>query len=236
MKNLPYCAAVVVAAGQGKRMGMQVSKQFLKLCEKEILVHTLMRFEACKNVQEIVVVTAKDDIAYVKGLVEKFSISKVFRVVAGGKERQDSVYSGISQVSEQAELIAVHDGARPFVRVEDISEVIVQADITGAAALGVLVKDTLKKSDNAGNISKTIDRSKLWAIQTPQVFRRKIIMEAFEKALIDGFLGTDECMLAERIGITVRLVAGHYDNIKMTTIEDLFMGEAILKNQEEAGI
>ncbi len=232
MKNKPYCAAVVVAAGKGTRMGTSVSKQFLKLNGKEIIAHTLEKFQFCDGVDEIIVVTGKDSIDFIKEeILERYHIDKAVSVVEGGSQRQDSVYNGLCAVSENAEIIVVHDGVRPFITRQDIQKTVVEAAASGACALGVRTKDTIKICAKDNIIIDTPDRSTMWFIQTPQTFRKDILKKAFEAARKEGFLGTDEAVLVERLCIPVKVVEGSYDNIKITTKEDLYIGEAFLKRQ-----
>jgi len=231
MKNKPYCVAMVVAAGKGTRMGTSVYKQFLKLNDKEVIAHTLEKFQSCDGVDEIIIVTGKDTIPFMeKEVVEKYHFNKVIQVIAGGAQRQDSVYNGLCAVNHAADIIVVHDGVRPFVTKEDIQRTIEEALVSGACALGVRAKDTIKICAKDNIIVETPDRSTAWYIQTPQTFQVDILKSAFEQAKKDGFLGSDEAVLVERMAIPVRVVEGSYNNIKITTKEDLYIGEVFLKN------
>ena len=231
MGNSGKCSAVITAAGSGKRMGISGKKQFTELCGKPILVHTLEKFQNSDEIDEIVLVLPEEDIDFCKKeIVDKYGFNKVKKLVPGGAERQESVYKGIS-AAEDAEIILIHDGVRPFVTVEEIRRVIADARKTGASVPAVRVKESLRFYD--GNTSKAILRENIWKVQTPQVFRREIILSAHKKAAENGFLATDDASLAEWAGFPVSVVEGSYENIKITTPEDIFIGEAILKKEKE---
>lgn len=229
MEKQKFCSAVIVAAGQGKRMGTKISKQFLKLGEVEVIIHTLKKFQNCDDIDEIILVTGQEEISNLQQLAEAYKITKAARIVAGGKERQDSVWNGVQAVQAKADVVLVHDGVRPFVTQEDITRTIQTAREMGACVLGVKAKDTVKQCDAAGNIVMTPDRSLLWYIQTPQAFQKEILLQAFQQAREEGFLGTDDAMLVERLGKTVRVIEGSYKNIKITTKEDLAIAEVFLQ-------
>lgn len=225
----PICTAVIVAAGKGKRMGTEISKQFLPLCGKEILTHTVEKFEAAKYIRDIILVTGQDSLQDVRDMMQEYNWKKVVSVVAGGKERQDSVWNGLQAVSEDTEIVLIHDGVRPFVTEEILNDSIETAMEMGGCVAGVPAKDTIKVC-NAENIAvATPDRSTLWQIQTPQTFRKELILQAYMQAKEDGFAGTDDASLAEHSGYPVKVIMGSYRNIKITTREDLLVGEAFLK-------
>ncbi|MFZ5641341.1 MAG: 2-C-methyl-D-erythritol 4-phosphate cytidylyltransferase, partial [Bacillota bacterium] len=205
-------AAVIPAAGQGKRMQTTVSKQFLHLQGMPVIVHTLQAFDSCDEVGEVVLVCAEGEKTVYEDLIGVFEIKKVFRVVAGGAERQDSVYNGLQAVPDDTDIVLVHDGARPLVDAGIIGRVIAAAGSCGAAVAAVPVKDTIKMTDAAGFVEKTLERSRLYQIQTPQGFRYDILKNAYEQARQTGFLGTDDAALVERLGIRVQLVPGAYEN------------------------
>lgn len=233
MEKKQMTGAIIVAAGKGKRMGTKISKQFLKLEGKEILAHTLDVFETTEMVDEIIIVTGQEDICYIQEeIVEKYGYQKVKKVVAGGKERQDSVKNGMLALSSPITIVLVHDGVRPFIRKADIEATILQAEQTGACILGVRAKDTIKRCRKDQVVEETPNRNFLWYIQTPQTFRKDILFSAYEKAEADGFYGTDESSLVERTGFAVQVVEGHYDNIKITTAEDLLVAKAFLLEGE----
>ena len=221
-------SVIIPSAGIGKRMGEMpggIGKQFLILQGRPLLCHTIEKFERSKYVDDVVVVCAADMIPFVKKeIVESYGFSKVKSVVAGGKERQDSVYAGFKSLIA-ADTVLVHDAVRPFVKTEMIDQLIETCEKEDASILAVRLKDTVKLQDSEGFVKETLDRSVLWNVQTPQVFDYKILKHAFEKAFADGFYGTDESMLVERIGGKVKIVEGDYINIKITTPDDLIWAE-----------
>lgn len=221
---------VIVAAGKGSRMGTKESKQYLHLNGQPIIVHTLALFERIPEVSEIVLVTGAGDLERCRGYVDQYKLAKVKHIVAGGKERQDSVYMGLQQLRGAVEWVMVHDGVRPFAAEEHIVECWRKAMETEAAVLAVPVKDTIKVVDPRGTIQSTPDRRSLWAIQTPQAFRLSLLLDAHERAEKDGFVGTDDAMLVERIGTPVQVVEADYYNIKITTPEDLPWAQWILQH------
>ena len=225
----PICTAVIVAAGKGKRMGPDISKQFLPLCGKEILTHTVEVFEEADRIRDIVLVTGTDSLQDVQDMVREYGWQKVISVVAGGKERQDSVWNGLQAISEDTEIVLIHDGVRPFVTEEILDLSIETAVEMGGCAAGVPAKDTIKVCNSENIAVDTPDRSTLWQIQTPQTFRKELIVKAYEQAKAEGFLGTDDASLAENSGYSVKVIMGSYRNIKITTKEDLLIGEAFLK-------
>lgn len=224
----PFSSAVIVAAGRGSRMNMELNKQYVEISGKPVLARTIQVFEDSDYIDEIILVVNQQEIVFCKqNIIDCYEFTKVKTLVSGGSQRQSSVYNGLLEVSKEAEIVLVHDGARPFVSQDSLTNSIVAAVEYGAACIAVPVKDTIKIADEDGFIKQTIDRSTLWSIQTPQTFRYDIIMNAHIKAIEDGFLGTDDAVLAERSGWKVRLVMGDYNNIKITTQEDIAIAEAI---------
>ncbi|MBU4485275.1 2-C-methyl-D-erythritol 4-phosphate cytidylyltransferase [bacterium] len=221
--------AIITAAGQGKRMGSATPKQFLELHGKPIICHTMERFQMAPSVDSIVITVGEDDIEGFKNDILKWWPSpKVKKIVVGGAKRQDSVWAGIQAIDWECEYIAVHDGVRPLVLVENIEDVIKNAKATGAAILATPLKETIKRV-NGLRIEETVDRSILWGAKTPQVFKKDLLIQGYEKAFADGFVGTDDASLVERLGYEVSIVPGNDNNIKITTPEDLLIAEAILK-------
>ncbi len=214
-------------------------KQFHLLEGKPILAHTLNKFETCPLVRSILLVVGQEDMDYcLKEVVEKFEFKKVSQIVPGGKRRQESVKNGIDALPTDAEIVAIHDGVRPFVTKAMIEDSIHFALRYGAAVLAIPVKDTIKMSNPDGMVLKTLDRESLWQIQTPQTFRVNIIKEAYNRATKDGFVGTDDASLVERLGVMVHILPGSYTNIKITTPEDLLLANLFLENmtrQEHVG-
>ncbi|NLM09477.1 MAG: 2-C-methyl-D-erythritol 4-phosphate cytidylyltransferase [Clostridiaceae bacterium] len=224
-------SAIIVAAGTGSRMKSRINKQYLLLNGKPVLAHTIEAFEKSNCISEIIVVINKNDNDFFMDLILKpYNYKKITAIAEGGKDRQESVFNGLCRVSPESDIIVVHDGARPFVTTDIIKTSVDVAAKDGAACVGVPVKDTIKKVNRELKVEHTPDRSALWAIQTPQTFRRSILMEAHNSAANSGFRGTDDSVLAERLGYGVRMVMGSYTNIKITTAEDLVFAENILKN------
>lgn len=226
-------AAVIAAAGRGTRMDLDINKQYIEIQGMPILAMTISKFENCGLIDEIVVVANKDEIDYCKrNVVERFGFSKVAAVVEGGESRQRSVFNGLNEVSAGCGIVLIHDGARPFVNTESIIDCINAARSYGAACVAVPAKDTIKESDGDGFVVRTLDRSNLWLIQTPQAFDHEMIMDVHSRAMLDNFEATDDAMLAEKYGYRVRLVMGSYSNIKVTTKEDLIFAEALCRNMQ----
>lgn len=220
-------SVVIAAGGKGTRMGAGFNKVFMKLADEEVILHTMRAFEANKDVDEIIVVIGEDDKERVTNIAEVAHITKLSAVTAGGESRCRSVYNGIQLA--KGDFIAIHDGARALIGQADISAVISDAKKYGAAAVGVQCKDTLKSADENGFIIGTIDRSKTYQIQTPQVFEKELILDAHKRAREENFEPTDDCALIEYYGGKIKITQGSYDNIKLTTPEDMFIGEEILK-------
>ncbi|MEF3303390.1 2-C-methyl-D-erythritol 4-phosphate cytidylyltransferase [Paenibacillus sp. GYB003] len=220
--------AVIVAAGKGTRMGTSESKQYLQLRNKPILVHTLETFQRMPEIEAIVLVTGSEDIGRCVTYVERYGLSKVAAVASGGEERQHSVRIGLERLPEGLDVVAVHDGVRPFVTEAKIAECLHKAYEAGGAVLAVPVKDTIKVVSDSGRIDATPERKSLWAVQTPQAFRLGLLRQAHDHAAREGFVGTDDAMLVERIGHSVYVVEGDYTNIKITTPDDLLLAERLL--------
>lgn len=227
-----YVSAIIAAAGMSNRMKSKINKQFIYINDKPILAHTLEKFETCKYIDEIIVVAKEDEINYCKKeIVKRYRFNKVSKIVRGGKERQDSVYNGILALDERTGIVISHDGARPFVKTENIVDSIEGAFKYNACVVGTPVKDTIKVVKNDQDIDCTPKRNFLWAAQTPQSFKKEIIMEGYRRAIEDDFVGTDDSVLVERLGIDVKMIMGSYENIKITTPEDIIIAESILKNK-----
>ena len=224
------CSAVVPAAGSSARMGQD--KLLLPLGEQPVLLHTLRALDACPYITEIVVVTREELIVPIGQLCRDAALEKVRKVIVGGATRSHSVLAGLGELSQDAELAAIHDGARPLVSQAVLEAVIRRASECGAAAPAVPVKDTVKRARD-GLVTATLDRAELRAVQTPQVFQVDLIKTALQKALEDGAEPTDDCAAVERLGIGVALTEGDYCNLKLTTPEDLAVAEALLAWREE---
>ena len=221
-------AAVVPAAGKGNRMGGNVAKQFLELQGKPILVHTLERLNTIPEIDEIIVATSEDDLSIVKNMAAEYRIAKIEAVVVGGNERQDSVWNCLQHLSKNnIDIIIVHDAVRPFVTRDLVLDVCSTAIEVGAAVPVVYPKDTIKTSNGDGFIKSTLDRDKLVIVQTPQAFQFSLIFQAYQKAMNEQFYGTDDASVVERYGGKVKIVKGSYNNIKLTTTEDMFLAQQI---------
>lgn len=222
---------ILPAAGSGKRMGAGENKLFLKLNGIPILIHTLKVFQEDENCSGIWLAAKPEEQDEIRSLLDKNGITKVKSIETGGAERQHSVHACV-KVVEGTDIVLVHDAARPFIHKAVISRLVVEASRSGAAVAGVRAKDTMKLVKD-GVIQETVNRENLWIIQTPQAFQSSVLKEAEASAEADGFLGTDEAMLVERLGHPVTIVESTYDNIKMTTVDDLIFGEAIIKSRQE---
>lgn len=226
---MPCVTSIVVAAGSGKRMGLETKKQYLLLGGKPLFIHTLEIMEKQKKITEIILVVPAADLDFCKKIIKDYSIKKISHIVSGGDARGASVYNGLQAVSKDSEFVVVHDGARPFLSQQVLEKVIEAAMAEGAAIAGVPVKDTIKQINTNGLVEKTLERSFLWSVQTPQAFRRELLLECYEKALKDKLQGTDDAYILEVYGYPVKMVPGDYRNMKITTKEDLEYAEYLLK-------
>ena len=222
-------SAVIVCAGNSTRMG-GVNKILLPLGERKVIGVTMQAFQQCDSITEIRIVAREDDIPAIQEEAKSAGISKLSACTTGGATRQESVINGIRKISKEAELIAVHDGARPLVKPEHIEKVIKDASVFGGATLGVPVKDTIKTVDG-GLIVDTPPRSSLYITQTPQIFKRNLYFESIDFALEHSLDFTDDCQLVEAIGGKVAMTVGDYTNIKITTPEDIAIAEVLLKQR-----
>ena len=219
--------AVVPAGGTGTRMGGAVPKQFLELNGKPILYYTLKTLQDCGIISELILVVPENE--YDNACTDWLGKPEIVtKVVVGGEKRQDSVYNGFCELSPQTEIVLVHDGVRPFLSHQMIQESVDAAREYGAAITAIPVNDTIKKVDDSGLVSKTVDREGLWRVQTPQVFRYELLQEAFKKANSEKFYGTDEGTLIEHLGKPVKVVEGSEQNIKITRPEDLRLSEIFI--------
>ena len=221
--------AIIAAAGSGTRMGSDRPKQFLLLAGMPVIFHTLKPFEQCDNIHEVIVVLPAEESAGFLSLAGKYGLRKLARVVPGGATRADSVKRGLMSIrAATAEIVAVHDGVRPFVTVEEIDATIETARADGAAILVAPVTDTIKQVDSE-RVVKTLDRDGLRRALTPQCFRYDVLRHAYEAADVTDPSLTDESVLVEQLGHTVSIVEGSGRNIKITTAEDLAVAEVLLK-------
>ncbi len=226
-----FVSAIIVAAGGSVRMGIADSKQFIPLLGRPAIEYTLRAFEKCHLIKEIVVVCREQDKERIRLIADENGFSKVSSLVEGGASRAESVRNGIKAASERAKYFAIHDGARPLITVEEIERVIEAAFETGAATLGVPVKDTIKIVDGYNKIESTPLRSQLRAVHTPQVFERELYQFALENAGDNMINFTDDCSLIEHMGGEVEVVKGSEENIKLTTPIDVVIAESILRER-----
>jgi 2-C-methyl-D-erythritol 4-phosphate cytidylyltransferase len=213
-------------------MGGAHSKPYLLLEGKPILAHTLLELERCPLVDEVVLMVERGEIERARAsVVEEFRLQKVGAILAGGVQRQDSVWEGLKTVQDDCDLVMVHDGVRPFISQEMLARSIQGAVDCGASIVGVPAKDTVKLVSAQNMVLTTPDRKSIFLVQTPQTFKRDILLRAYRQAMEDGFYATDEASLVERLGLPVKVVEGSYENIKITTPEDLAIGELILRRK-----
>ncbi|MBI4778656.1 2-C-methyl-D-erythritol 4-phosphate cytidylyltransferase [Candidatus Desantisbacteria bacterium] len=223
--------AIIVAAGDGKRMGSKVKKPYLELLGHPLLFYALRNISNSPLITGIVLVAGNGLVDYCRHeVVEAYGLDRVLSVVEGGVKRQDSVYHGLKALPEDAEMVMIHDGVRPFVSCKIIEETIAAAGKYGAAITGVRVKDTIKMIDESHKVMQTVNRAGLWAVQTPQVFKAKLLRDCYDKAMDKGFYGTDDASVIEWAGFEVKIVEGEYENIKITTPFDMIVAEAMIKN------
>lgn len=223
-------SAIIVGAGTGHRIGRDTPKQYLSVAGKPVFYYTLKRFEECALVDAIVVVVARDWMVHVgTEIVDKFGFEKVRKVVDGGSERQDSVWAGL-QAMESSPWVAIHDAVRPFISARKLEEVIRAGQKFGAAILAVSPRDTIK-TERDGFVDTTPARNQLRAVQTPQVFDYEILMSAYQKAIHDNVVSTDDSALVERMGHRVKIVEGESNNIKITVPLDLRLAEMLIQEE-----
>ena len=224
--------AIIPAAGSGTRLKSKVHKPFYPLCGRSLLAHTLDVFEACLAVDQIVLVVSDGMVERCSNeIIDAYGYKKVKEVIQGGEKRQDSVYNGLQAVENDCDIVVVHDGARPFVTTELIAKSVELCQENRAVITAVPPKDTIKRGEG-GFVFSTLDRSKLWIVQTPQTFSYDLIIKAYEKAEQDRFYGTDDASLVERLGVKVKILEGSYDNIKITTQEDVYLAEKFLEKRK----
>ncbi|WP_313758341.1 2-C-methyl-D-erythritol 4-phosphate cytidylyltransferase [Tissierella sp.] len=228
-----YVSVIIAAAGMSNRMGSKINKQFIAIDGKPILAHTIEKFERCRYIDEIILVAKEEEIEYCrKEIVKRYKFNKVANIIRGGKERQDSIYNGILALSEKTDIVLTHDGARPFVNIENIEDGIKGTTAYGACVIGVPVTDTIKVVGENKTIDNTPQRALLWAAQTPQCFLKHILIKGYERAISNGFIGTDDSSIVERIGYDVKMIMGSYENIKITTPKDIILAESLFKDKD----
>lgn len=229
MENI-YISAVIAAGGKGSRMGASKNKVYLELEGIEVIARTVSVFEKNRNTDEIIIVTGKDDIEIFEELAVKYKFHKIRAVVCGGKTRAESVVKGLEKVN--GEIVLIHDGARALITDAEINAVIEDCRKFGAAALGVRCKDTLKSADDKGFIASTIDRESTYMIQTPQAFFADDIKNAYQS--VNNLNLTDDCAVAEKAGIKIKITEGSSENIKLTTPSDMAVGAEIIRRRSQS--
>jgi len=222
-------SAIIVAAGKGVRMNNTTSKQYLDLAGQPILAHSVMAFDACDLIDKIFLVIPKEDIEYCrKNILSLLELKNEIKLVPGGEQRQNSVYNGLQAIDKKTDTVVIHDAVRPFIQSEEIKLCILGAKKFSACIPGIPVSDTIKRVGKSGFIEKTLVRDNIWLAQTPQAFKYELIIRAHEAARHDGYIGSDDSLLVERLGIDVKIINGSKNNIKITVREDLVVARAML--------
>ena len=228
-------SAIIVAAGKGIRMDDNVRKQYLLLDNRPLISHTIEVFDECNIIDEIFLVVPEEDFVFCnENILNQQNFQKKVSLVPGGAKRQDSVYNGllaIDNIMDNNSIVVIHDGVRPFIRSEQLTECIKCATDYDACIFGIPAYDTLKRVNSSGFIENTIERNIIWLAQTPQAFKYNLIRRAHENALRAGIKGTDDAMLVEQLGIKVKIIKGSRCNVKITTREDLLLARAIVKTE-----
>ena len=221
---------IIPAAGRGLRLKSKIHKPFLKIAGQQLVFRTLLKFERHKSISGIIIAVSKDKLKKVSYKLKKSRFKKIISVVCGGATRTESVKNALGAIPADADLVLIHDVARPFVSDKIIADAISAARVYGAAITGIPVKATLKSFKDGFFVDKTLDRKSIYEIQTPQVFKKNILLEAYKK--LSGISFTDDSQLVEKLGFKVKIVNGSYFNIKITTPEDIIFAEAIAKIQK----
>jgi 2-C-methyl-D-erythritol 4-phosphate cytidylyltransferase len=224
--------AIVLAAGRSTRMGGGPNKQFIELCGKPLIYHSLAAFEQCCVVDQIILVRRPDYAQQAEQIVREFGFQKVVAFTDGGPDRQDSVWNGLERCAAAAEIVAVHDGARPLVTPALIESTVASAHASGTGIAATKVVDTIKKAHEDKTVIRTVDRTKLWAVQTPQTVRFSLLRKAYTKVFEKHMVVTDEAAAVELLGHTVHLVETQFLNLKVTTPADLAVAEALLRQRQ----
>ena len=225
--------AIFPAAGRGSRMKADRNKILLELAGESILIQTLKKFARIDRISKMIIAVSKEEIPIIKNLLESKNFSKPIQIVEGGSERQFSIYNAIKKIPSESEIVLIHDAARPLISVEIIDRVIDSAIEFGGSIAAVPEKNTIKIATSDQFVDKTLPRNLLWEIQTPQAFRREIIEKAYESAISDKFLGTDDSSLVERIGYPVKIVESESSNIKITTPDDLLFAKEFIRRRDD---
>lgn len=228
-----YTAAIVLAGGSGSRMKSDTTKQMMTLAGKPLIIHSLLAMDACEYIDEVILVAKADEVDLYPAMLEEHGIQKVTHIVEGGDTRQDSVLKGFEVIPDQADHVAIHDGARPLITPAQIKAVVLAAYDYKAAAAAAPAKDSVKVANISGMIDYTVDRKTVWLMQTPQVFNANLYRASIYTAKKDKFIGTDDTEVAEHARFSSKLIDTGYENIKVTTPVDLLLAEVILANREK---
>ena len=218
--------AIIAAGGSGTRFGSSIPKQFVDVCGIPVIAHTIGKFQKSAYIDEIVIVTHKDYVVFCNDIAKEMNFTKVTTIIEGGADRQESVFKGLK--SSNCEYVLIHDAARPMISTEDIDKCCNYLEEYDCCSVGSKVVDTLKISEDGQFIDATLDRSKVWAIETPQCFRKDVIIKCHKNAVFDRVAATDDCMLAEKYGYKVKLIESQTNNIKITNQRDLLVAEVLL--------
>lgn len=230
-KEAKHCTAIIVAGGSGTRMGTGTTKQMMTLGGMPVVARTISVFESCDKIKSIIIVAKKEEIPCYADFIKQYGFKKIRKVVAGGDTRQKSVLCGFKCIDEKCDFVAIHDAARALITKENITQVLENAERHSAASAACPVKDTIKITDYNGFVVSTPDRTKLWAAQTPQIFKTDLYRAAAFYALEKSFEGTDDNSLVEWLGCKVKMVDCGYENLKLTTPEDMYLAQMILKQR-----
>lgn len=221
---------VIAAGGSGTRFGTDMPKQFVDLCGEPVISHTIAKFQKSPSISQIVIATHKDYLVFCSDVANSFGFSKVTSIIEGGQTRQQSVLKGLKALSKDIDHVLIHDAARPLVSVETIEKCCMETAKYGACAAGTTAIDTIKISEDGEFVDGTIDRSKIWQIQTPQCFNKEFILKCHKNAAFEGIEATDDCFLAEYYGAKIKLVDAGRENIKITNYSDLAVAEVLLND------
>lgn len=222
-------SAIIVSAGKGVRMNDTFRKQYMDLSGLPLVAHSVIAFDECQSIEAIFLVVPKEDMDYCqKRILFPLGLKKKVHLIPGGDQRQDSVYKGLQAIDKHTDTVVIHDGVRPFVRADDLLACIQGSKDFGACILGIPSSDTLKRVDKSEIIRETLTRDRIWQAQTPQAFQYDLILKAHEAARRDGYVGTDDASLLERLGLDVKIISGSRLNIKITLKEDLAVARALL--------
>jgi len=225
-----FITAIVLAAGRGLRFKSKVSKPLVKINSRPAIIYSLQALGRHPGINDIIVVVNPKNSSDIAAVIKRYRINKVSRIVTGGRRRQDSVQAGLDAVNDSTALVLIHDAARPFINTRMISALIKEAARFGAAIPAIPVRSTVKRVSPRMFVEETVSRKSLWEVQTPQVFRKELLLKAYRRFMrLDV---TDDAMLAERLGARIRVVEGSYNNIKITTLGDLVLAEAISKSKK----